>query len=70
MVQRQTFGRGNQGSKPPAAISKREQFRSLCLCLLEETLKAVGPTYQVSMSGAVKYPTQGNGKNLSWAHKL
>ena len=29
------------------------------MCLLEETLKAVGPFYLVSMPGEVKYPTQG-----------
>ena len=29
------------------------------LCLSYETLKAVGPFYLVSMSGEVKYPTQG-----------
>ena len=29
------------------------------LCLLEETLKSVGPIYLVSMSGEVKDPTQG-----------
>ena len=37
------------------------QFRSLhiCLCLSEETLKANGPFYLVSMPGEVKDPTQG-----------
>ena len=29
------------------------------LCLSDETLKAVGPFYMVSMPGEVKYPTQG-----------
>ena len=29
------------------------------MCLSEETLKAVGPFYLVSMTGEVKYPTQG-----------
>ena len=32
-------------------------FTPLCECLLEETLKAVGPFYLVSMPGEVKYPT-------------
>ena len=32
-------------------------FTPLCQCLLEETLKAVGPFYLVSMPGEVKYPT-------------
>ena len=29
------------------------------LCLSDETLKAVGPFYLVSMPGEEKYPTQG-----------
>ena len=29
------------------------------LCLSEETLKAVGPFYPVSMPGEVKYPKHG-----------
>ena len=32
-------------------------FTPLCQCLLEETLKAVGPFYLVSMPGDVKDPT-------------
>ena len=32
-------------------------FTPLCQCLSEETLKAVGPFYLVSMPGEVKYPT-------------
>ena len=31
------------------------------LCLSDETLKAVGPFYLVSMPGEVKYHTQGRG---------
>ena len=46
--------RGDRGSKPPAAVSKPGQ-----ICLSEETLKAVGPFYLVSMPGEVKDPTQG-----------
>ena len=34
-------------------------FTPLYQCLLEETLKPVGPFYLVSMPGEVKYPTQG-----------
>ena len=34
------------------------------LCLSDETVKAVGPFYLVSMPGEVKYPTQMG--NLSW----
>ena len=32
-------------------------FTTLCQCLSEETLKAVGPFYLVSMPGEVKDPT-------------
>ena len=46
---------------PPAAVSKLRQFCSphICLCLSEETLKAVGPFYLVCMLGEVKDPAQG-----------
>ena len=52
---------GGGDSIPPAAVSKIRQFRSphICLCLSEETLKAGGPFYLVSMPGEVKDPTQG-----------
>ena len=33
-------------------------FNPNCLCLSEETLKAGGPFYLVSMPGEVKDPTQ------------
>ena len=61
MVERWTVNRGDGGSIPPTAISKLRQFRSphICLCLSEETLKAGGPFYLMSMSGEVKDPTQG-----------
>ena len=36
----------------------------LSLCLLEETLKAVGPFYLVPMPGEVKYPTQGINRQI------
>ena len=60
-LERRTVNREDGGSIPPAAVSKLRQFRSphICLCLLEETLKAGGPFYLVSMPGEVKYPTQG-----------
>ena len=32
-------------------------FTPPCQCLSDETLKAVGPFYLVSMPGEVKYPT-------------
>ena len=58
---RWTVNRGDGGSIPPTAISKLRQLRSphICLCLLEETLKASGPFYLVSMPGGVKDPTHG-----------
>ena len=55
VVERRTFGRGDSGPIPPAAVSKPGQF---CPCLSEETLKAVGPFYLVSMPGEVKDPPQ------------
>ena len=46
-----TVYRGDRSSKPPSV--------TLSLCLSEETLKAVGPFYLVSMPGEVKDPPQG-----------
>ena len=56
-----TVNRGDGGSILPTAISKLMQYRlsHICLCLSEETLKAGGPFYLVSMPGEVKDPTQG-----------
>ena len=61
MVEHRNVNRGDSGSIPPTAISKLRQFRSphICLFLSEETLKAGGPFYLVSMPGEVKDPTQG-----------
>ena len=63
-VEHRTISRGDGGSFPPAAVSKLRQFRSphICLRLSEETLKAGGPFYLVSMPGEVKDPTQGVNK--------
>ena len=60
-VERRTINRGDGGSIPPTAVSKLRQVRSphICLGLSEETLKAGGPFYLVSMPGEVKDPTQG-----------
>ena len=60
-VERRTVNRGDGVSIPPTAVSKLRQFRSphICLCLLEETLKASGPFYLVFMPGHVNDPTQG-----------
>ena len=60
-VERRTVHRGDGGSIPPTPVSKLRQFRSphICLCLSEETLKAGGPVYLVSMPGEIKDPTRG-----------
>ena len=61
VVEHRTVNRGDGGSIPPTAISKLRQFRSprICLCLSEETPKAGGPFYLVSMPAEVKDPTHG-----------
>ena len=46
MVKRRTVNRGDDGSIPPAAVSKLRQFRC-------------GPFYLVSMPEEIKDPTQG-----------
>ena len=38
-------------------------FTPICLCLLEETVKTVGPFYMVHRPWEVKDPTQGNEKS-------
>ena len=40
-------------------------FTPLCLCLSDETVKAVGSFCLVSMPGEVKDLTQGNGKKTT-----
>ena len=61
VVEHRTFGRGDRGSKATCCRFKTwaNLFTPLCSCLSEETLKAVGPFYLVSMPGEVKDPTQG-----------
>ena len=61
VVECRTVNQGDGGSIPPTTISKHRQFRLpyICLCLSEETLKAGGPFYLVSMPGEVKDLTQG-----------
>ena len=53
--------RGDGGSIPPTVVSKLRQFRPpyICMGLSEETLKAGGPFYLVSMPREVKDLTQG-----------
>ena len=59
-VERRTVSRGDGGSIPPTAVSKLRQFRSphICLCLSEDTPKAGGRFYLLSMPGEVKDPKQ------------
>ena len=54
-----SVNRGDGGSTPSTAVSKRFRSSHICLCLSEETLKAGGPFYLVSIPGKVKDPTQG-----------
>ena len=57
-VERRTVNGGDGGSIPPTTnlgISSPH----ICLCLSEETLKAGGPFYLVSMPREVKDPTHG-----------
>ena len=57
-LERATDNRVVAGSNPAEAflITLAISFTTLCQCLSEETLKAVGPFYLVSMLGEVKYP--------------
>ena len=56
-VEHWTVNRGDSGSIPPVAVSKLRQFRSPHVGLSEETLKAGGAFYLVTMPGEVKDPT-------------
>ena len=60
-LERATDNRVVAGSNHTEAVWKllAISFTPLCQCLSEETLKAVGPFYLVSMPGEVKYPTPG-----------
>ena len=58
-VSASTGDRTIDGSTPTAGDFERVAIplTLLCQCLSDETLKAVGPFYLVSMPGEVKYPT-------------
>ena len=59
-VEHRTVTRGDGDSVPPIAVLKNgNSFTPHCLCLSEETPKAGGPIYLVSMPGEVKDPIQG-----------
>ena len=65
MVKAHAYRSRGQWFDSTSAISKLEQFCSPHFaCLSEETVKAFGPFYLVSMSEEVKDPTQGNGKRM------
>ena len=54
-----------EGSIPGPGMFHALNIRDcVSLCLSEETLKAVGPFYLVSMPGEVKYPTQGVNRQI------
>ena len=61
VAERRTFRSKGPGFKTTGCRFKTwpNLFTPLCSCLSEETLKAVGPFYLVSMPGEVKDPTQG-----------
>ena len=61
VAERRTFRSKGPGFKTTCCRFKTwaNLFTPLCSCLSEETLKAVGPFYLVSMPGEVKDPTQG-----------
>ena len=61
-VERRTVNRGDGGSIPPTATLKLRQFLSLHVCLCLSDIKSRG---SVSMSGEVKYHTQGLNVNCS-----
>ena len=56
VVERRTVNRGDGGLNPPAAVSKLRLFRNPTYAC-EETLKASGSFYLVSMSEEIKDPT-------------
>ena len=58
-VERRTVNRGDGGPIPPIAVWKLRGNFVHPTFLSEETLKAGGPFYLVSMPGGVKDPTQG-----------
>ena len=59
-VERRTANRGDGGSIPPTAVSKRNNFiHPIFACVFLKTPKAGGPFYLVSMPGEEKDPIQG-----------
>ena len=55
-VERRTVNRGDGGSIPPFR-NLGDFVHPIFACLSEETLKAGGPFYLVSMPGEIKDPT-------------
>ena len=58
-VECRTVKRLGCGSFHTLFETKMISFSAHCLCLLEETLEAVGQFYLVSVPGEIKDPTQG-----------
>ena len=56
------INRRDGDSIPPTTVLKQFHSPHICLCLSEETLKAGGPFYLVSMPGEEKDHTQGGSK--------
>ena len=52
-----TFGRGDRGSHGAVSKLMAISFTPRCLCLSEETLKAVSPIFLLSVPEEVKDPT-------------
>ena len=77
VVEHRTFRPKGPGFKTTSCFEAWAiSFTPLCLCLSEESVKAVSPFYLVSMPGEVKDLTLGNGKqpvvdSQSWcSHSL
>ena len=65
-LERATDNRVVAVSNPTAAVWKLGKFLyPLCQCLSEETLKAFGSFYLVSIPGEVKDPTPVGGKRVT-----
>ena len=68
-LQRRTGNRVVLGSNPAGGLcfgTLAIPFSPLCQCLSDDTLKAVGPFYLVSVPGEVKIPHRVQMCNLSW----
>ena len=71
VVERRTFRSKGPGFKTTYCCFEAwaTSFTPLCLCLSEESVKAVSPFYLGSTPGEVKDLTLGNGKQPVVAHR-